>query len=144
MKALGFVGCATAIVAACLPFAREFLITPPIVGVYRDATGAPLAGVELAVSPSETDSLCADAAVLRTTTDSIGAFAFPRTIERYPVTVLLPFETFPSQYCFCAAVADTMRFVFRAFPGSGKTYGVTCTESQGPNGPTVSCTQNSR
>ena len=142
----GVAGLAVAIsVWACLPFSRSYITSPPIVGVYRAETGEPLGGVELAIGG---DSLC-PAPVLRTSTDSAGAFAFPATEGHDAVVVLAPIDHEYS-YTLCARVAGTMRFAFeehtavspRASFGATPV-SLTCIESRTPtpNKPPVVCTK---
>jgi hypothetical protein len=137
------VGLAVAIsVWACLPFSRTFISSPPIVGVYRAETGEPLSGVQLAISLTSLDSLCASPA-RQTMTDSAGAFALPLTEDRDAIIIFLPIEHVFS-YTFCARVAGNMRF---AHQGSAlmsfdpTPVSLTCIESRTPNTAPVVCTE---
>jgi len=126
---------------ACLPFARSYIASPPIAGTYRAETGEPLGGVVLAVGG---DSLCTTPRLL-TTTDSVGAFSFPATMEHEAVTVLAPGDRVWG-YTFCARVAGTMRFVFKAETAVNEPFGRTtislsCIESRTPNTKPVVCTR---
>lgn len=70
-------------VAACLPIPHTERLSPKLLGTFRHTNGAPIAGVQLAVSAEYDDTLCSLASV-RTTTDSSGGFELPETHERVP------------------------------------------------------------
>src|SRR5436853_7106829 len=95
--------------AGCpLPVARTETVPGRVVGLLFRTDGTPRSGAAVAVSTEWTDTLCT-AAVLRTTTDSTGAFRFPPTRRHYDVTWVVPLlDRSPPGYRLCVRVADTM------------------------------------
>lgn len=123
---------------ACIPVAREFLMSPPIQAVYTNATGQPVRGVEFALSVSfDADTLCANPGALRVTTDSLGAFAFPATHDRESFIILLPIDRSQPPFSLCVNIADTMRAVLTDYASSGRPYVIACTEALGQTHPVV-------
>src|SRR5256886_11655978 len=118
--------------AGCtLHVARTETVSGPVVGLLFHTDGTPRSGAAVAVSTEWTDTLCS-AAVLRTTTDSTGAFRFPATQRHYDVTWVVPLlDRSPPGYRLCVSVADTMQI---AYHGSGSFYdtaprdSITCPE----------------
>ena len=137
------VGLAAALALAlggCLPIHWSEPLSPAVVGVVRDETGAPLGGVRVGVATQYGGSSCARPAV-ETTTDSAGAFRLPATERRHGYVVLLPFDPAFRPYTFCAGDADSLRLVYR---GARTWWGkqlesVVCIREEQPEGPRVRC-----
>ena len=113
--------------AGCpLPVARTETVSGPVVGLLFHTDGTPRPGAEVVVSTEWADTLCT-AAVLRTTTDSTGAFRFPPTQRHYDVTWVVPLlDRSPPGYRLCVSVADTMQV---AYHGQGSFYNTAARDS---------------
>jgi len=128
------------VLAGCLPIHWREPLSPAVVGVVRDETGEPVAGVRVGVATGYGGSSCERPAV-EATTDSAGAFRLPATERRHGFVVLLPFDAAFRPYGFCAGDADSLRLVYR---GERTWWGrqaesVVCIREDGPELPLVRC-----
>jgi len=106
-----------AAVGGCLPIPITYVLSPPVVGVYRRADGTPLPGARIAISTEYWDSSCVRPA-LETLTDSVGGFELSSAKLRQHFILLLPFDRAAPNYRFCASVADTLQPVFHGWARS--------------------------
>ena len=130
---------ATHFASACLPIPVTYHYAPPVVGTYRLSDGRPLVGVPIAISID--DSSCAHV-MLRTTTDSNGAFRLPEATKRYSYVVLLPIDPVAPNYHFCTAPAagDSLRPVFHGWAQStSRPDSLVCTQPVADRSTRPSC-----
>lgn len=91
--------------------------SPPLSGEYRRNDGTWGAGVQVALSTVEADSLCARPAA-RTTVGTGGRFELPRTtVRRRGLLLFPPFERFWNTYWICTGAAETA--LLPAYRGHG-------------------------
>jgi hypothetical protein len=112
-------GLLTATTQACLPIPFTLKEAPPVVGHYRDQSGAPLVGAEVSVTAyGKTD--CGKPTYL-VRTDSTGAFQVPQSAEHYSYIILLPIDHPAPNYLFCAQIGQMMTPVLRGYTLSVNT-----------------------
>lgn len=126
--------------AGCpLPIAHTETLSAPMVGVVQWTNGTPLSGAQIAVYTADR----CEGIALSTTTDSLGAFAFPRIRKRYGVMWVIPgLDRAPPTYSLCMADVDSLRPVYRGYVPWNDTAlpdSVTCLAWAWHDRPRVTC-----
>jgi hypothetical protein len=99
-------------VAACLPIAHSYLISPMIVGSYQVSDARPGNGSFELATGRMGDSTCTTT-TLQAQTDSAGMFRFAPQVIHSNWTPLIPFDAVTSVYSLCYRSDGVAREVYR-------------------------------